>query len=131
MLEPPSFKFIYFMYTVHALPYINSASNFILYGLLNRQKVNASDCCRGDLKRRQSIDEDSITNIKSGLDNTGTPEERTANSHQQADSVLSSLPVRMQGSQSMENQQDRAAVQKERPPRHRQLSPTLLTARRL
>ncbi|XGW33319.1 hypothetical protein V3C99_017626 [Haemonchus contortus] len=43
MLEMPSFKFIYFMYGVHALPYINSASNFILYGLLNRQLHQAPD----------------------------------------------------------------------------------------
>ncbi|CAJ0947295.1 unnamed protein product, partial [Mesorhabditis belari] len=33
----PTPQFIYFMYGVHALPYINSASNFVLYGLLNRQ----------------------------------------------------------------------------------------------
>lgn len=43
MLETPSFKFIYFMYGVHALPYINSASNFILYGLLNRQLHQSPD----------------------------------------------------------------------------------------
>lgn len=29
--------FIYLMYGIHALPYFNSASNFILYGLLNSQ----------------------------------------------------------------------------------------------
>ena len=37
MMETPTFKFIYFMYGVHALPYINSSCNFILYGMLNRQ----------------------------------------------------------------------------------------------
>ncbi|EYC20407.1 hypothetical protein Y032_0022g608 [Ancylostoma ceylanicum] len=42
MMETPSFKFIYFMYGVHALPYINSASNFVLYGLLNRQLHQSS-----------------------------------------------------------------------------------------
>ncbi|CAB3399963.1 unnamed protein product [Caenorhabditis bovis] len=40
--EPPTYAFIYFMYGVHALPYINSASNFILYGLLNRQLHQSS-----------------------------------------------------------------------------------------
>ncbi|KAM3728130.1 Neuropeptide receptor [Dirofilaria immitis] len=34
--QMPSSSFIYFMYGVHVLPCINSASNFILYGLLNR-----------------------------------------------------------------------------------------------
>ncbi|PAV71933.1 hypothetical protein WR25_21506 isoform C [Diploscapter pachys] len=41
--EETTYAFIYFMYGVHALPYINSACNFILYGLLNRQLHNSPD----------------------------------------------------------------------------------------
>ncbi|CAI4228769.1 unnamed protein product [Auanema sp. JU1783] len=42
-MTEPTFSYIYIMYGVHALPYINSASNFILYGLLNRQLHQSSD----------------------------------------------------------------------------------------
>uniref|UniRef100_A0A183D3N4 G_PROTEIN_RECEP_F1_2 domain-containing protein n=2 Tax=Gongylonema pulchrum TaxID=637853 RepID=A0A183D3N4_9BILA len=41
-LQMPGSSFIYFMYGVHALQYVNSASNFILYGLLNRQVILSS-----------------------------------------------------------------------------------------
>lgn len=39
--------FVYFMYFIHALPFTNSAVNWILYGLLNRQlqRKKTDWCC--------------------------------------------------------------------------------------
>ena len=62
---------------------------------------------------------------------TRTSEEPAASSHQHTGSSLHTLPVRMQGSKPVEDQQDRVAVQKGRRPRHRQLSPNLPVVCRL
>lgn len=41
--------FVYFMYFIHALPFTNSAVNWILYGMLNRQlQRKRPDWCCGN-----------------------------------------------------------------------------------